>query len=86
MGVQPHINNKSSIKEVITPEMSEIRTLIMRTVAKRNALKAEMEDWYETHSGERYDRASDLMLVDGILSELDLRYKTLWDYHNKAVS
>lgn len=83
MGAQPNHYKKDVVSEVVTPEMDEIRTLIIRTVAKRSALKSEMEAWYAAHTGERYARASDLMLVDGILSELDNRYKILWDYHNK---
>lgn len=63
--------------------MQEIKTLIAKVFAKRDALKKEMQIWYETHTGERFDRSSDLMLVDGMLSELDMRYKALWDYHNK---
>lgn len=78
--------SQSAVTETITPEMEEIKNLIVRTVAKRNALKAEMQEWYETHSRERFDRTTDLMLVDSILSELDSRYKVLWDYHNKKVS
>ncbi|MCH9812902.1 MAG: hypothetical protein K0U47_03050 [Epsilonproteobacteria bacterium] len=72
--------------EVITPEMHEIKNLIMRTYAKREALKKEMQCWYEEHQESRFERTSDLMLVDTILSELDSRYKILWDYHNKKAS
>jgi phage tail tape-measure protein len=74
------------MQEIITPEMQELKLLIARTVAKRNALKSEMETWYEVHTGERFTRMTDLMLVDGILSELDSRYKVLWDYHNQKAA
>lgn len=67
--------------EVITSEMEEIRRLIAETVAKRNALKTEMAQWYEAHS-KRFERTNDLITVDSTLSELDSHYKRLWDYHN----
>lgn len=67
--------------EVITSEMEEIRRLIAETVAKRNALKTEMAQWYEAHS-KRFERTNELITVDSTLSELDSHYKRLWDYHN----
>lgn len=67
--------------EIITSEMEEIRRLIVITLAKRNALKAEMAQWYEAHS-ERFERSHELITIDSTLSELDTHYKRLWDYHN----
>jgi hypothetical protein len=69
------------MSEIITNEMAEIRTLIAETVAKRNALKLEMEHWYESNS-QRFPNANELITVDSTLSELDSHYKRLWDYHN----
>ncbi|HLD22584.1 MAG TPA: hypothetical protein VJA83_01490 [Sulfuricurvum sp.] len=69
------------MSEIITSEMEEIRHLIALTVVKRNALKIEMEYWYETRS-ERFYRTNELITVDSTLSELDSHYKRLWDYHN----
>ena len=60
--------------EIITKEMQEVRRLIAETVAKREALKAEMQEWYE--------RFKDLIAADGVLSQLDTHYKQLWDFHN----
>lgn len=68
--------------EIITKEMGEIRTLIAETVAKRNALKAEMREWYERFPNERFAKLKDLIATDGVLSELDTHYKQLWDFHN----
>jgi len=70
---------------IITSEMEEIRQLIAQTAAKRNVLKIEMENWYETNN-KRFDRTNELITVDSTLSELDSHYKRLWDYHNKKVS
>ncbi len=70
---------------IITSEMEEIRQLIAQTAAKRNVLKVEMENWYETNN-KRFDRTNELITVDSTLSELDSHYKRLWDYHNKKVS
>jgi len=66
---------------IITAEMEEIRHLIAQTAAKRNALKIEMESWYETNN-KRFNRTNELITVDSTLSELDSHYKRLWDYHN----
>jgi hypothetical protein len=66
---------------IITAEMEEIRNLIAQTAAKRNALKIEMEQWYETNK-KRFERTNELIVVDSTLSELDSHYKRLWDYHN----
>lgn len=62
--------------------MEEIRRLIVETVAKRNALKVEMETWYENNPNGRFTRSTELITVDSTLSELDSHYKRLWDYHN----
>ncbi|MFA6145439.1 MAG: hypothetical protein WCW84_12915 [Sulfurimonas sp.] len=70
---------------IITSEMEEIRQLIAQTATKRNVLKLEMENWYETNN-KRFDRTNELITVDSTLSELDSHYKRLWDYHNKKVS
>lgn len=76
-------NADAAMTEIITSEMEEIRRLIVETVAKRNALKTEMAQWYEAHS-KRFERANELITVDSTLSELDSHYKRLWDYHNGA--
>ncbi len=73
------------MKYIITSEMEEIRQLIAQTAAKRNVLKIEMENWYETNN-KRFDRTNELITVDSTLSELDSHYKRLWDYHNAKVS
>lgn len=75
------VNAGAVMTEIVTSEMAEIRTLIAETVAKRNALKLEMEHWYESHS-QRFNRTNELITVDSTLSELDSHYKRLWDYHN----
>lgn len=72
--------------EIITAEMVELRHLIAETVAKRNWLKQEMEKWYESYSGKRFERMSELITIDSTLSELDSHYKRLWDYHNARPS
>ena len=68
--------------EIITKEMDEIRKLIAETVAKREALKAEMQEWYERFPNERFEKFKDLIATDGVLSQLDTHYKLLWDFHN----
>ncbi len=72
------------MKEIVTAEMEEIRNLIIATVARRNLLKSEMEQWYATAGERRFDRSTELITVDATLSELDCHYKRLWAYHNGA--
>lgn len=72
--------------EIITAEMDEIRYLIAETVAKRNLLKLEMEDWYKTKTKSSFDRINELITVDSTLSALDSHYKRLWDYHNSKAN
>jgi hypothetical protein len=79
--MQVRANVGAPMSEIITNEMAEIRTLIAETVAKRNALKLEMEHWYESNS-KRFPSTNELITVDSTLSELDSHYKRLWDYHN----
>lgn len=72
--------------EVITEEMDQIKKLIAHTVATRNLLKNEMEEWYNRFPSERFVKLDNLIMIDGMLSELDSNYKRLWDYHNKKTS
>ena len=68
--------------EIITPEMAEIREAIIRTVETRNALKSEMEAWYNDYRGKPFPKKAQMEATDVRLSELDSAYKTLWDRHN----
>lgn len=68
--------------EIVTSEMTELRHMIADTFARRNALKKEMEEWFDRFPGERFAKLGDLIAIDGVLSELDSRYKMLWDFHN----
>ena len=80
--LQALANADAPMTEIITNEMEELRRLIALTVAKRNALKQEMAEWYDRNSGRRFDRSNELITVDATLSQLDSHYKRLWDYHN----
>jgi len=68
--------------EIITPEMSEIRSMIVNTVVQRNQLKDEMEKWYQEYPNKHFPRMNELSLTDSTLSQLDSSYKQLWDYNN----
>jgi len=72
--------------EVITPEMEQIKMMIIETVAKRSALKNEMENWYESNPRQKFTKLKELTITDSKLSELDLHYKRLWDFHNAKSS
>jgi uncharacterized protein len=66
----------------ITPEMEQIRQMIMETVKERESLKQEMEYWYTNFPGNHFPKMQQLMFTDTTLSKLDSHYKQLWDYHN----
>lgn len=68
--------------EVITPQMQEIRKMIIATIAKRELLLADMKRWYQKSQGNRYLKLGDLAVVDQTLSNLDTQYKRLWEYYN----
>lgn len=69
-------------REIITPEMDEIKSMIIETVVKRDTLKSEMELWYSNNPQQSFPSMKDLILVDSTLSKLDTFYKKLWDYNN----
>jgi hypothetical protein len=66
------------VLDLRTVEMSELKTKIADTVVQRNRLKVEMEQWYQ-RGLYRFPKLSELELIDQRLSELDARYKRLWD-------
>jgi len=68
--------------EIITEEMADVKSMISATVAKREALKAEMQEWFERFPDERFAKMKDLIATDSVLSQLDSHYKQLWDFHN----
>ena len=68
--------------EILTPEMQQIRSMIIDTVTRRDAFKIEMELWYQDNPNLHYPNMKNLILIDATLSKLDSYYKQLWDYHN----
>ena len=71
------------MNEVVTAEMEQIRHMIAHTVARRSALKEEMQEWYERFPDARFSKLKELITIDSVLSELDTHYKKLWDFHNR---
>lgn len=69
-------------KEVITPEMKQIKIMISETFAQRNAIKNEMALWYDLNPQKHFPKMKELIFTDATLSELDSFYKKLWDYYN----
>lgn len=65
-----------------TAEMMQIRSLIISTVSKREACKADMENWYEQNPNRHYPNLHKISLLDATLSQLDTIYKNLWDQQN----
>lgn len=71
-----------SMNEGISKEMIEIKTIIAQTVAKREALKKEMEEHSKQFPQKKFQRFQELIVIDSVLSELDTTYKKLWDFNN----
>jgi len=69
-------------EQTITPEMHEIKCMIIQTVQTRNRIKEDMEAWYGKNPNKHFPKMRELILADSTLSELDLHYKKLWDFHN----
>jgi hypothetical protein len=69
-------------KQIITPEMQEIKSMIITTVQTRDRVKKEMEAWYAQNPRKHFPQMQELILADSTLSKLDLHYKKLWDFHN----
>jgi hypothetical protein len=68
--------------EIITPEMMQIKSMIIDTFVQRDAIKNEMEHWYDINPGKHFPKMKELVVTDATLSKLDSFYKQLWDYHN----
>jgi hypothetical protein len=83
---QEIVNVDVIMNEIITEEMQQLKQLIMQTVTKREVLKEEMSLWYAEYPNERFQKLDNLIVIDGMLSELDSNYKRLWDFHNKVTS
>lgn len=66
--------------------MANIKERISRTAAARTELKSAMEQWYIQNETSRFPDYARLEQVSEQLSQLDSRYKRLWDaqqYHIK---
>lgn len=59
--------------------MEQTKKQIASTVKKRNQLKSHMNEWYLTPGRGRFPDKDQLTNLDQHLSNLDTRYKRLWD-------
>ena len=78
------VNAGVIMTETITKEMNQIKLMITETVAKRESLKREMQEWYDRFPSKKFAKLKDLIVMDSILSELDSHYKRLWDFNNQT--
>jgi hypothetical protein len=62
--------------------MATVKARIAETHARRNALKAEMEAWYQAGNGKRFHKLEHLTAIDAELSALDACFKRMWDARN----
>jgi hypothetical protein len=61
-----------------------LREAIIRVVGERELLKSAMEAWYSENSERPFPRTKELIAKDEELSELDDRFKSLWDRLKKT--
>jgi len=59
--------------------LSFLREAIIRVVGERELLKSRMEAWYSENPDISFPGTKDLIAKDEELSELDDRFKSLWD-------
>lgn len=67
------------IMDLRVSEMNWLKVAIENTVAKREHLKQEMESWYANRAGKSFPKRVELEEVDRRLSDLDLRFRRVWD-------
>lgn len=66
-------------------DLAAVRTAIVETVARRDALKAELAEWYARGRAGRFPRRAELEAVDAELSRQDSVFKALWDRRHKGL-
>jgi uncharacterized protein len=65
--------------ETADEEMSRISAEIRGVFTRRDRVKAAMEAWYENRRSGQFPQMDELLLLDERLSQLDSRFKFLWD-------
>ena len=73
------MNAADSNPEDLEEALEVFRQAIARVYAEREKMKLEMEVWYEDNPGRSFPRAQALIDLDDELSDLDDRFKELWD-------
>jgi uncharacterized protein (DUF4213/DUF364 family) len=68
-----------AIADIGLGRMQATRTAIATLFSRRDALKAEMEAWYSGGRTRHFPKRAELETIDAELSQLDSRYKRLWD-------
>lgn len=67
------------IADIGTQTMQQHKDAIAKLYAERDRLKLQMEQWYGQGSKQRFPEYGQLENIDRQLSELDSRYKRMWD-------
>jgi hypothetical protein len=75
-----------AVADVGHPRMEATKAEIATTVARRDALKAEMTAWHEGDNAGRFPQGAVLSETDAELSRLDTRFKRMWDARNGCSS
>jgi len=68
-----------AVADIGAARMRTTESEIATTVARRDALKAAMNAWYDAGHSKRFPECGELETIDAVLSRLDTRYKRLWD-------
>ncbi len=71
-----------AVADIGEARMARVKAQIAETYARRDALKAEMEAWYQAGHTQRFPEREQLAAIDVELSALDLCFKRMWDARN----
>lgn len=73
---------QSGMNEIVTPEMVQIKAMIIEAFKERESVKKEMEQWCGSNPDKHFPKTKELIFIDTTLSELDTFYQEQWNYHN----
>lgn len=68
-----------AVADIGWARMEATKAEIAATVARREALKAEMTAWHDSGKAGRFPEGATLVETDAKLSRLDARFKRMWD-------
>lgn len=68
-----------AVADISENRLTTLRIEIQQTVERRNVLKSQMSEWYDSGNKGRFPAFDELEDINSKLSRLDTCYKRLWD-------